>query len=116
MELTIDELQLHRLSLKKLSAIIYEYLLVISLDKAGAAQVAEIKNFFKSSYRCGCAAGLIPHITMVNFIQYERNEKKVNFYLERFSKSINPFEIQLNGFGHFESHTIYVNVGTKAPI
>lgn len=35
---------------------------------------------------------------------------------KRFSKSINPFDIQLNGFGQFPPHTIFTNVLTKEPI
>jgi 2'-5' RNA ligase len=44
------------------------------------------------------------------------NEKQFIYYFERFSKSINPFDIQLNGFGQFPPNTIYVNVLTKEPI
>ena len=29
---------------------------------------------------------------------------------------ITPFKIELNGFGSFPTHTIYVNVSTKVPI
>jgi len=106
----------HQRRLDKLAKIVFEYVLVISPDEVTCAFMSEIKNIFKIQYGCEYAASLIPHITLINFVQFEMNEKRIVEYLERFSKSVNPFDIQLNGFGQFPSHTIFVNVSTKAPI
>ena len=106
----------HQQRLNKLAKIVFEYLLVISPDEVTSASLSGIKNIFKIRYGCEYAASLIPHITLINFVQFEMNEKRIVEYFERFSKSITPFDVQLNGFGQFPPQTIFVNVSTKAPI
>lgn len=116
MILSSSDYQDHQQRLLQLSKTVYEYLLIISPDQVISAGLAGIKNVFKTNYGCEYSANLHPHITLINFVQFEVNEKYFIHYFERFSKSISPFDIQLNGFGGFPPSTIYVNVLTKAPI
>lgn len=97
------------------SASLNEYLLIIPPDNRTSVDVFMMKTSFKQSYGCSHAAGLKPHITLVNFILDERNERRIIGYFDRFSKSVDSFEVTLDGFGKFLQHTIYVNVQTKAP-
>ena len=116
MNLSAIDYESHQQRLHSLSKIVFEYLLIISLDKITSSEIFELKKYLRIKYGCEHAASAIPHITLINFIQLENNEERILKYLKRFSESINPFEIQLNGFGQFPPHTIYVNVLTKTPI
>jgi 2'-5' RNA ligase len=104
----------HRLS--EFSELIYEYLLIISPDSAVSAALFRIKHLYQSAYGCEYAASLVPHLTLVNFVQLERNERIIVKHFERFSKNIYPFDIQLNGFGGFPQRTIYAAVSNRQPI
>jgi 2'-5' RNA ligase len=112
MEFTGDEVRKKAEGLLNLC----EYLLIISPDSSTLANIAVIKDIFKTKYECTHAANLIPHITLINFVQLEMNETRITNYLKNISKSINTFDVQLNGFGQFPTHTIYINVLTKEPI
>jgi 2'-5' RNA ligase len=95
---------------------LYEYLLVISPSALINIEISRIKLGFQEDYGCEQCAYLKPHITLLNFIQYGTMEQKVVDRFERFTRSVAPENIELDGFGSFQKHTIYVNVLTKAPI
>jgi 2'-5' RNA ligase len=116
MELFPPQRDVREYRLSEFSNILYEYLLVISPDKELLTALIQMKNHFQLAYGCEYAASLIPHITLINFVQLEKNMEKVINYFERFSKHIKPFEIQLCGFDGFANHTVFVNVATKKPI
>jgi len=116
MALFTAERDVREYRLSEFSNILYEYLLVISPDQKLLTALSQIKNQFQSLYGCEYSASLIPHITLINFVQLERNMEKVVDYFGRFSKRVNPFEVQLCGFGGFANHTIFANVATKRPI
>ena len=100
---------------KKAAIAFYEYLLIISPNEETGLKTLAIKNSFKE-YGCHNAANQIPHITLANFVQFNTMEDRIVYRFENFAKSIKPFEVKLNGFGQFPSHTIFINVATKAPI
>jgi 2'-5' RNA ligase len=93
-----------------------EFLLIIPPDEKVNAEVFSIKKEFDLNYGCSYSANLTPHITLTNFLQFEMMENRIIQQLERFSKSIRPFNIDLKGFGGFPTHSIYVNILRKKPI
>jgi 2'-5' RNA ligase len=112
---TLDNNNENRKLAKKAAIAFYEYLLIIPPDEKIGLATLSIKNSYKE-YGCHNAANQLPHITMVNFVQFSTMENRIIYRLESFAKSIKPFEVKLHGFGQFPSHTIFINVATKAPI
>jgi len=94
----------------------YEYLLVISPSGNVSADIAKIKRIFGMQYDCLFADRLIPHLTLSNFIQSAYYEEKLIEWFKQYASSIDPLKINLNGFGMFKKHTIYVNVEQQSPL
>jgi 2'-5' RNA ligase len=94
----------------------YEYLLVISPSGNVSADIAKIKRIFGEHYGCLFADRLISHLTLSNFIQGASYEERLIEWFKRYASSIDPLKINLNGFGMFKKHTIYVNVEQQKPL
>lgn len=94
----------------------YEYLLVVSPTGNVNVDIARIKRIFGVEYGCSFADRLIPHLTLSNFIQSSYYEEKLIGWFKRYASSIDPLKIDLNGFGMFKKHTIYVNVEQQRPL
>ena len=95
---------------------VYEYLLIISPDNQTSSSLAQIKKIYCDRYGCINAANLKPHITLVNFIQSQLTEDIIIHKLKGLGKTYKPFIIELNGFGSFKTHTVFVNVLNKINI
>jgi len=95
---------------------INEYLLVLSPQQDLYDKVIAVKEAFSHCCQAGNAHWGKPHITLVNFLQYAVNEGRLVKKLKTTGMSQHPFEVALNGFGSFPSHTVYINVATKEPI
>lgn len=95
---------------------IWGYLLLISPDNKTSFSIMKIKKLFKEKYGCASAERSYPHLTLIKFQQYQDAEHQIIRHFERFSRSVVPFDIVLNGFGSFPAHTIYVNIATFQPV
>ena len=95
---------------------INEYLLIIQPHEDLYNKIMGIKKQFAEKYDCLAAIYSKPHITLVNFIQWEMQEKKFVSRLKNIFESTAAFQVSINGFGSFPTHTIYANVQTKNDI
>lgn len=95
---------------------IFEYLMIIPPSDLVSGKVMEIKIIFSTVHGCKNAAKLTPHLTMINFLQRESMEFRIINCFEKFTQYIEPFPIDLNGFGEFPHHTIYVNLSSVEPV
>ncbi len=95
---------------------VFEYLLVLSPHEELWNKIAEVKKKFADDYQSEFARWGRPHITLVNFVQYEMMEDRIINRLKTIAMGQYPFKIELKDFGSFPSHTIYINVVTKVPI
>lgn len=95
---------------------VYEYLLVLSPHEELWNKIVEVKKNFSEDYQSENAKWGKPHITLVNFVQYEMMEERILNRLKMIAMGQYPFKIELKDFGSFPSHTIYINVVTKIPI
>ncbi len=93
-----------------------EYLLVIAPHEDLRNQIQSIKKEFAQKYKASLAHYTKPYITLINFLSYEMTQERILNRIGTIAMGIAPFKIELNGFGSFPSHTIYVNVTTKVPI
>ena len=93
-----------------------EYLLILQPHEDLYNKIADIKRSFADSYDCPMAAFLKPHLTLVKFMQFEMQETRIIQKLEHFMATSAPFKVDLEGFGSFPTHSIYLNVKTKNPV
>lgn len=93
-----------------------EYLLILQPHEDLYNKILDIKRSFADNYDCPMAAFLKPHLTLIKFMQFEMHQPRIVQKLEHFMATTTPFKVDLDGFGGFPSHTIYLNVKTKNPI
>ena len=92
-----------------------EYLLVLSPHEELWNKIMKVKDEFAEKYQSDHARWGKPHITLVNFVQYEMMEERLISRLKVVGMSYPPFKVELKDFGSFPSHTIYINVTSKVP-
>jgi 2'-5' RNA ligase len=95
---------------------VYEYLLVLSPHEELWNRIMKVKESFADEYKSDHARWGKPHITLVNFLQYEMMEERIVNRLRTIAMGYPPFKVELKDFGSFPSHTIYINVTSKLPI
>ena len=95
---------------------VYEYLLVLSPHEELWNKIMKVKEEFAEEYQSDHARWGKPHITLVNFVQYEMMEERLINRLNVVGMSYPPFKVELKDFGSFPSHTIYINVTSKVPV
>ena len=95
---------------------VYEYLLVLSPHEELWNRIMKVKEEFSTEYKSDYARWGKPHITLVNFLQYEMMEERIVNRLRTVAMGYPPFKVELKDFDSFPSHTIYINVTSKLPI
>lgn len=95
---------------------VYEYLLVLSPHEELWNKIMKVKEDFADKYQAEYAKWGKPHVTLVNFVQYEMMEERIKNRLQVLGMGITPFKVELKEFGSFPSHTIYINVASKVPV
>lgn len=92
---------------------INEYLLIAQPHEDLYNKIMQVKQAFAEKYDCPLALYTKPHIILVNFVQWHMQEREVLERLQTLIAGFTPFQIKLDGFGSFPTHTIYLNVQTK---
>lgn len=95
---------------------VYEYLLVLDPHEELRNRIMQIKEEFFSEYKASTAKGGRPHVTLVNFLQYEMMEERLVNRLKTIAMGYYPIKVELKDYGSFPSHTIYINITSKMPI
>ena len=95
---------------------IYEYLLVLNPHEELRNKIMAVKNEFYEKYQAETARWGKPHITLVNFVQYEMMEDRIINHLKTIAMGFHPVKIELKDYGSFPSHTIYINITSKVPV
>lgn len=93
-----------------------EYLLVLKPNDELWNKIKKVKDEFANKYNAPLARGLKPHIALATFTVWAMAEEKVVQRLQHIAMGLSPIKIELNNYGSFPSHTIYINVTTKVPI
>ncbi len=87
---------------------LFEYLLLLSPTSVISEEINGFKALFNEHYGCSNATKSKPHLTLIHFLQVESAEFRIINCLDKFAKFVQPIPIELNGFGQFQSHTIFV--------
>lgn len=95
---------------------IYEYLLVLNPHEELRNKIMNVKKDFYEKYKAENARWGKPHITLVNFLQYEMMEERILNRLHVIAMGYHPIKVELKDYGSFPSHTIYINITSKLPI
>jgi 2'-5' RNA ligase len=95
---------------------VYEYLLVLSPHEELWNKILKVKEEFAEKYQSDHAKWGKPHLTLVNFVQYNMMEERIINRLKTTAMGYPPFKVELKDFGSFPSHTIYINVVSKVPV
>ena len=95
---------------------VYEYLLVLNPHEELRNKIMAVKNEFYEKYQAETARWGKPHITLVNFVQYEMMEDRIVNHLKTIAMGFHPVKIELKDYGSFPSHTIYINITSKVPV
>ena len=95
---------------------IYEYLLVLSPHEELRNKIMAVKNGFYEKYKTETTRWGKPHLTLVNYVQYEMMEERIVNHLNSIAMGFQPVKIELRDYGSFPSHTIYINITSKVPV
>ena len=93
-----------------------EYLLVIQPHESLWHEIRSIKEKFAIDYSCEQAKKGLPHITLARFKQFQATENRIRQSLRNNARTITAFKVEMNDFGSFPSHTVYINILSKIPI
>ncbi|HEX6915063.1 MAG TPA: 2'-5' RNA ligase family protein [Chitinophagaceae bacterium] len=93
-----------------------EYMVVLQPHEELYKRIVKLKEEFSESFDNSMAVALKPHIALVRFRQYEMKEQPVYQRLKLLAMSLPAFKIDLDGFGSYPSHTIFLKVVTQEPV
>ncbi len=93
-----------------------EYLLILNPHEELRNKIIYIKNAFADKYKSTYAKFGQPHITLINFVQFEIAEERILNRLNTIAMGYHPFKVELKDFGSFPSHTIFINVNTQLQV
>jgi len=95
---------------------VYEYLIVLDPHEELCNRIIQLKKEFSEEYKTSTILSGRPHVTLVNFVQYELMEERLVNRLKTIAMGYYPIKIELKDYGSFPSHTIYINVTSKLPV
>lgn len=93
-----------------------EYLLVLNPHEDLRNKIMQVKKHFFDTYKAASAVYSKPHITLVNFVQYQMMEERLVNRLKIIAMGYHPIKVELKDYESFPAHTIYINVTSKQPI
>ena len=95
---------------------VYEYLLVLNPHEEMRNKIMQVKKEFYETYKASSAIWGKPHVTLVNFLQYEMMEERIVNRFKTIAMGYHPIKVELKDYGSFPSHTIYINIISKIPV
>jgi 2'-5' RNA ligase len=93
-----------------------EYLMVLKPHEDLYNKIMQIKKEFSKEYKTPVALYSQPHITLVNFVQFEMREERLLNCLKGIATGYHSFKVDLKDYGSFPSHTIFINVESKQQV
>ncbi len=94
---------------------LYEYLLIIEPSESVTEKLMQVKKDFHQRYKAANALNM-PRITLCTFTQYKTAESRILSRVRNAADKQDSINVELCNFGCFPSHTIYVNVISRAQV
>jgi len=108
---------MNTINLKQIPGYDYnEYLLVLNPHETLHDKIMQVKKEFYEKYKAATALYSKPHITLVNFVQFEMIEERLINRLKIIASGYKSFKVDLKDYGSFPSHTIFINVASKQQV
>jgi 2'-5' RNA ligase len=95
---------------------LYEYLVVLDIEEEVRNGVTAIKNEFYDRHKVPSALTGRPNITLARFESSEMLEPKIMNRMYGISSRIKPFSVELENFGSYPMHSIFINIINQGPI
>src|SRR5918993_5825391 len=94
----------------------YEYFLILSLPSPIQNDILQLRQEFHRKFETKYQIKGLPSVALVLFLQYETMEEKFIDIFERVASFFAPMEVQLENFGHFPTHSIFMRVVENSPV
>ncbi|HEY5371871.1 MAG TPA: 2'-5' RNA ligase family protein [Hanamia sp.] len=108
---------MNTMNLKQIPGYNYnEYLLVLNPHEDLRDKIMQVKKEFSGDYKATIARHSEPHITLVNFVQFEMIEERLINRLKNIAAGYKSFKVDLKDYGSFPSHTIFINVESRQQV
>lgn len=95
---------------------LHEYLLVLQPHEELSEKILMIKEEFAERFEVPAAAWGRPQVAIAKFTQHQMMEERLVNRLRMVAMAMPAFKVELKDFGSFPTHTIYINIETKAAI
>ena len=93
-----------------------EYLLLLEPRKDLSDHITTIKQAFSDRYKAPETLKGKPHLTLVHYTHYTTFESRITQRLRTLCSQTAPFSVELQDFGSFPTHTIFINVISRSAI
>ena len=93
-----------------------EYKIILTPHEDLAKKIMNIQKEFIEKYKVEYRSVYLPQLILVTFKQIQAYEDRIINRLKVVGMGFHPIKIELKDFGSFPSHTIYINVESKAQI
>ncbi len=93
-----------------------DYLLVLEPHEALREEIMQVKSYFGKTYDCAASVTGKPNISLIRFEQFEMIEQRIVHRMQLIATEHASFVVELNDFGSFPTHSIFLNVATKNQI
>lgn len=95
---------------------VFEYQLVLAPHEALRNKIRDLRQEFNQVYQMESQSKGRCSILLCSFTQYEMMEEKLRARIRSIAMGTTPFKIELQDFGSFPTHSIFINVATRLPI
>ena len=95
---------------------VYEYMIVLNPHEELSNKITHIRKDFYKEYRMPGTPASKANLLLARFAQYEMMEERIIQKLKHLAMGFAPFKVEINNFGNFPTHTIYLNVRSKLPV
>jgi len=92
-----------------------EYVIIINPSDALRNKIVRIKEDIHLKYNENILLNTRPNIRLVKFFNWEKTEDRLIDHLKLTAMEMPPFKVSLKDYGSFPSHTLFINVISKAP-
>ncbi|RYY57804.1 MAG: 2'-5' RNA ligase family protein [Chitinophagaceae bacterium] len=93
-----------------------DYQLVLVPHEELRAKILRVKQEFATKYRLPYNPVSRAWLPLVYFTQYQMMEERIMNRLKLVAMAHYPFKVEMRGFGSFPSHTVFIDVPTRAPV
>ena len=93
-----------------------EYLLIVQPNESLEERIKHVRAEFDRQFSIEHKIPGRPNIGLVQFMQYEMYEARLRNKLKTVGLGYQPFKIELNGFGSYPSHSIFLQMVSRSGV